>query len=269
VLAGALLAAVTLTQAQDLRAWQGMYEGLLMEAADGDTSAAESWYRGLLTGLPADDPTAGELHYWLGRASYLGGAADAARRELRTALEDTSARPHAQALVGQIDAQELRIRRLPVTHDFRLGTAHWLHSWQHADKGSIEAQPLPPDGEPAMAWSTSITDREDDQIVCYFDEPEPPPARIRMSLRSERFPGYVQIALHDDRGQSHALAEPIQVPTERWVPVELTVEDFLPREGTRRLQSDEIDALVLQDVTAFYSSDRGPNVLYVDEVHIR
>lgn len=255
--------------AQDLRAWQGMHEGLLKEAAEGDAAAAQEWYRGLLASLPADDPSAGELHYWLGRASYLEGDIEAARRELKLAGEDPTAAPHAKALLGQIDAQELRIRRLPVTHDFRLGTAHWLHSWQHGDKGTIEALPLPPTGEPAMAWTTTVTDREDDQIVCYFDNPTPAPTSIRMSLRSESFPAYVLPSLHDDRGRRYAPDEPIAIPTDRWVPVELTVADFLPREGNQPLQPQDLEAFVLQDVTAFFSSDRGANIVYVDEVHIR
>lgn len=255
--------------AQDLRAWQGMYEGLLKEAAEGDSAGAQEWYRGLLAGLPDDDPSAGELHYWLGRACYLEGDADRARRELRDAEEDATAAPHALALLGQIDAQELRIRRIPVSHDFRLGTAHWLHSWQHGDKGHIEARPLPPDGEPAMAWTTTVADREDDQVVVYFDAPRPAPTRVRMSLRSENFPAYVLPSLHDDRGRRYAPDEPVAIPTDRWVPVEFAVTDFLPREGTEPLRPEDLEALVLQDVTAFFSSDRGPNVLYVDEVHIR
>ena len=254
--------------AQDLRAWQGMYEGLLKEAAEGDATGAQEWYGGLLAGLPKEDPSSGELHYWLGRAYYLEGDADQARRELRKAEEDATAAPHALALQGQIDAQELRIRRLPVSHDFRLGTAHWLHSWQHGDKGSIEARALPPEGEPAMAWSTTVTDREDDQIVVYFDDPRPAPTMVRMSLRSANFPAYVLPSLHDDRGRRYAPDEPIAIPTDRWVPVELNVSEFLPREGYQHLKAHDLEALVLQDVTAFYSSDRGANVLFVDEVHI-
>jgi len=258
----------TTAQAQDLRAWQGMYEGLLKEAAEGDAAGAQEWYWGLLAGLDNSDPTAGELHYWMGRASYLSGDADRARRELRAAQDDPTAAPHARALLGQIDAQELRIRRLPVTHDFRLGTAHWLHSWQHGDKGTIEARPLPPEGEPAMAWTTTVEDREDDQIVVYFDDPEPAPSLVRMSLRSENFPAYVLPSLHDDRGRSYAPDEPVAIPTDRWVPVEFALTDFPPREGNEPLRPGDLEALVLRDVTAFYSSDRGANVLYVDEVHI-
>ncbi len=270
MVSGLLLAALSNPAlAQDLRAWQGMYEGLLKEAGDGDAGAAQEWYRGLLAGLPENDPSRGELHYWLGRTSYLGNDVEAARRDLKAASKDPTSAPHAQALLGQIDAKELRIRRLPVTHDFRLGTAHWLHSWQHGDKGTIEALPLPPDGEPAMAWRTTVKDREDDQVVCYFDEPRPGPTRIRMSLRSEHFPAYVLPSLHDDRGRRYAPDEPIAVSTDRWVPVELDVSEFLPREGNQPLQPEDLDALVLQDVTAFFSSDRGANVLYVDEVHIR
>jgi hypothetical protein len=246
-----------------------MYEGLLKEAGNGDSSGAQEWYEGLLAGLPDDDPSTGELHYWLGRTQYLDGNVEGARKELKAASDDPTAAPHALALLGQIDAQELRIRRLPVTHDFRLGTAHWLHSWQHGDKGHIEALPLPPDGEPAMAWSTTVKDREDDQVVCYFDDPKPPPSSIRMSIRSENFPAYVLLSLHDDRGRRYAPDEPVAVPTDRWVPVELAIDDFLPREGNQPLRPGELEALVLQDVTAFFSSDRGANVLYVDEVHIK
>ncbi len=263
-----LLLAGLSAEAQDLRAWQGMHEGLLKEAAEGDAAGAQDWYAGLLAGLPPSDTSTGELHYWLGRAAYLEGDVETARRELRRAQDDPTAAPLAAALLGQIDAQELRIRRLPVSHDFRLGTAHWLHSWQHGDKGSIEARPLPPEGEPAMAWSTTVEDREDDQIVVYFDRPQPAPAVVRMSLRSEAFPAYVLPSLYDDRGRRYAPEAPVAVPTDRWVPVEFRVTDFPSTEGQQGLDPEDLEALVLRDVTAFYSSDRGPNVVYVDEVHI-
>ena len=77
--------------AQDIRAWQGMYEGRLMEAADGDTQQAIAWYRGLVEALPEEDPSRGELLYWLARALYSHGEAQEALSLLEPILTDPTA----------------------------------------------------------------------------------------------------------------------------------------------------------------------------------
>lgn len=121
--------------AQDLRAWQGMQEGMLLESADGNLQGAVSWYEGLIEGAALRDPALGEMHYWLGRAMYVQGEAEGARKALKIAAEDPVHADRARVLRAQIDGLDLQVRALPVSHTFDTGTSHWVHSWQYQGRG--------------------------------------------------------------------------------------------------------------------------------------
>ena len=83
MLLSALLALAPAAHAQDLRLWQSVHEGMLKEASEGDLQSAISWYEGLAESVEPGEPSAGELYYWLGRARYIQGEAEGARRALR------------------------------------------------------------------------------------------------------------------------------------------------------------------------------------------
>ncbi len=273
---GLLLAASPALHAQDYRAWQAMYEGLLRESADGDTEAAYQWYEGLLRGLTEagggqDDPTLAELRFWLGRSAYALGDVEGARQALATAMTDPRMRARAQALLGQIDAEEVQVRSLPLYQDFSDDTGHWLHGWRHADAGRIYVAPAPPNDEPAMAWETRVTEGAYDEVFVRFDLDRVAPRGFRLSLRSSLFPAMVLPAVIDTRGRRYTLAEPVVVPTDRWIGLDLPLSKFLPLEGSNwpaRLTPDRVDTFALQDVTAFYSTERQRHVIWVDEVYI-
>ncbi len=257
----ALLLLLPLAQAQDIRVWQGMYEGRLIEAADGDVEQAMEWYQGLLGALAENDPAAGPLQYWLGRALYTQGDLRAARNALEFAVEDPRVGSLAQSLLGRIDETEKRIHTLPLHDDFLSDTGHWVRSWKHASKGDLAVRDAP-GGDPALAWSTHVVEREDDQILLSFAPETALPRQFRLSLRSESFPAHVLAVLYDTRGHRFSLAKPLEIPSDGWASVQLSWADFSVGEG----QPKGIATFVLQDVTAFYSSDRGPNTLYLGDV---
>lgn len=267
-----LLLLAALAQAQDLRAWQGVQEGMLTEAADGDLQRAISWYEGLVEGMAPDDPSAGELYYWLGRARYIQGEVDGARKALKASIERSPEHAeHARALLAQIDALELQVRELPVTHRFDTGTSHWLHSWQHQGRGAIGIDEPEAEDDPAMAWATAVARYEDDRIQVGFAK-DVTPRSFKLSLRSRNFPAYVLLGAEDERGYYYRLASFVEVGTDGWVTLEARPEDFQPvatNSGAGDPWPRAVRTLFVFDVTGRYSEDRGPNTIYIDDVEIR
>jgi tetratricopeptide (TPR) repeat protein len=273
LLAVPLAALPAAAHAQDLRLWQSVHEGMLKEASEGDLQSAISWYEGLAESVDPDEPSAGELYYWLGRARYIQGESEGARRALRQAAEAPETTDRARALLGQIDALDLQVRKLPVSHTFDTGTSHWLHAWERQGRGAIDIGTPEPGDDPAMAWATAVADRQDDKIQMGFS-PQVTPASFELSFRSRVFPAYVLVAVEDDRGAYYSLPDPVEIPTDGWVTVEAKPEDFRPIEsgasaGAGNAWPRTIRNLILADITAFASSDRGPNTIYVDDVYIR
>jgi hypothetical protein len=244
-----------------MRAWQGMYEGRLMEAVDGDTEQAIEWYQGLLGALSENDPLRPELQYWLGRALFSEGDQNAARTALAFAVEDVEVGDLARALLSRIEKSQKRITSLPLHHDFLESTEHWLRDWQHTSKGDIRVEPAP-GGDSALAWYTRVTEREDDEISIVFDPKAVTPRVFKLSLRSSRFPSHILPVIYDSRGHRFSLETPIEVLVDSWSALDLNLKNFTLGEG--RVQG--VSAFVLQDVTAFYSTDRGPNVILLGDV---
>ncbi|HJN76922.1 MAG TPA: tetratricopeptide repeat protein [Myxococcota bacterium] len=263
-----ILLLAAMANGQDVRAWQGLYEGMLMESGEGDLEGAIAWYEGLVAGLPDDDPSLGELNFWLGRASYAEGDADGARQALRVAMADPVVEDRARALIAQIDSQELRVRRLPMSYDFSTGTGHWLHSWKHGEKGALESKAPPGSEDPALAWSTTVADRETDAIGLWFDEESPRPKEFVFDLKSGDFPATLRLILEDDLGQRWEYPE-IRTSTETWIGVEARLGEFVPLDAGSGAVPRTVRALSLWDVTAYTRPDRGPNVIYVDNLQIR
>lgn len=259
---------LALAHAQDVRAWQGLYEGMLMESAEGELSDAIAWYEGLIAGLPDNDPSLGELNFWLGRARYAEGDAEGARQALKEAVGDPAVEDRARALLAQIDSQELRIRRLPMSYDFTSGTGHWLHSWKHGEKGFLESRSPPGSEDEALAWYTTVADRETDAIGLWFDEDAPRPTDFRFDLKSGDFPASLRLIVEDDLGQRWEYAE-IRTSTDSWVLVEARLSEFVPLDAGSGAAPRTVRALSLWDVTAYTRPDRGPNVIYVDNLQIR
>jgi hypothetical protein len=248
--------------AQDLRAWQGLNEGMLLEAYDQDTEQAIDWYRGLVTALPDDDPTHDELNYWLGRAYFEVNDPEAAIETLRTLSS-----PRAQALTQRIEAHLDRITDLPIHNSFLDGLGSWRHSWQHGQSGSVSLG-APEDGDPALEWSTIVSDQQEDSIRIVFNPDTATPSIFRFSMRSTSFPGYILPTVHDSTGYRFSVLEPILVPKGEWTAIEIYVDDMRPSEGGPRRPVGGISGFELRDVTAFHGTDRGDNTLYLGDVVI-
>lgn len=275
-LAGVGLAGVGLAGpawAHDFRAWQGLHAGMLMEAVDGDLRAAAGWYGALLGSVPEEDASRGALAFWLGRAWYLLGDPTAARQSLQLAVLDPRSEARTLALLGQIDAQEHQVTELPLELDFDEGPLPWLHSWEFSPEGRLYAEALPDGAGGALVWETVVASREEDQIQVWFAPGADQPEEVTMLLRASTFPTLLVVLVMDEQERWYGGPDFVRVPVDGWVELALRSEDLAPLAGEPVVGAGgpprQVRTLALRDVTAVYSSDRGPNTILIDRVRVR
>jgi len=254
---------------QDLRAWQGMHDGMLIELIDGDLDQAVDWYEGLIKALPASDPSKPQLEYWQARALYARGEAEAASETLKRVLQLNPQARNAATFLARLQAAERRIKKLPIHNSFRSSTENWVHGWRNPGKGSLNLAQPDGGGDRTLAWTTQVQEGEDDAIGIFFDRAAATPRMVRLSIRSDELSAMVLPTIVDRQGNHYTLASPISLHRKDWVALDLRMGDFRPVEsGSAPVRPRNVQSFQIRDVTAFFSSDRGPNTLFLGDVVI-
>ena len=77
----------------------------------------------------------------------------------------------------------------------------------------------------------------------------------------------------DDKGRAYTLPNLVEVPVEGWANVQFTPQEMTPFVSGEGASSPPrptaVRALILRDVTSSWSSDRGPNNLYIGGMEVR
>lgn len=265
-----LLLLALVAQAQDTRAaWEQLHDALLSESAYGEVDPATGVYEELVRSLGADDPVRARALYWLGRARYSRDDVDGAREALRECVRIGIEKAPCLALLGRIELEQSSISTVPVTWTFDDTTHGFVHPWRYADKGSIRILQGPDQADGTLAWRTRVDVRGDDQLVVGFDDPKPTPRGVMFLVRSSDLDAVLRVLVYDiyDRrfvaSGSQAL---IRLPRGELAYVDLDLGDFTGDTG--KLDTTQIDRLVLQDVTASYGNAAGDNEIYLDDFHV-
>lgn len=254
---------------QDLRAWQGMHDGMLIEVIDGDISQAIDWYGGLIKALPPSDPSRPELAYWQARAFYAIGDAETATKVLEQVEKAQALPQRSSVFLARLLATEKRITQLPVHHSFRSDTENWVHGWSNPDKGSLGLAKPDGGGDRTLSWTTRVEEGEEDSIGIFFDETAGNLRVLRLSIRSDNLSALVLPSIEDWQGNRYTLDRPISLHRKDWVALDLRLEDFRPVNARTAPQKPKnVRHFQIRDVTAFFSSDRGPNTLFLGDVVI-
>ena len=254
---------------QDLRAWQSMHDGMLIELIDGEMEQAIEWYEGLLTALPEDDPSHASLSYWMARAMVVSGDVEEALTVLQAMPETPSISMQARVLSERLEANQKAIPSLPVHHSFRNSTESWVHDWRNPSKGSIGLDSPSLGGDRTLTWNTRVEEGEEDAIGILFEEAASRPRMLRLSIRSDLLSAFVLPTIEDWEGNRYTLDQPISLHRNDWVALDLRMNDFRPVEGRRTSRRpSSVRSFQIRDVTAFYSTDRGPNTLFLGDVVI-
>ncbi len=271
--AGALLILSALAQgnaAEGPEEWGELYDARLLDVANADAETAAFNLQSLLNRLEPSDPLYGQVAYWLAHAYVSLDQQQLANDALDTAGESTTARDAAMALRAQIESIERKVRQLPFSADMNQGPGPFVHSWLFGDRGWLEMGTPHGEATPALRWACIVQDRHDDQISASFTPEAGRLATVSLRMTAEHFPAHLRVLLVDERGREFA-TEPLTVPTASWLELELERSSFHSTDPTTPADKPaaRIHALHIHDVTSYLSADRGPRVVWIEDLEIR
>lgn len=256
----ALLAAPA-ARADEFDAWIRLYDGLLAEAVDNDIDSANGAYSDLVRTLGGDDPLRSVALYWQGRALDSDGDVRGARDALRECVRTGYARARCLDLLGRIELEQAAVRRVPAAFDFSEPDHPFVHPWIYADKGSIRTQ------MGALEWRTIVDPDLDDQLLAGFADEVAAPRGVRVRLTSASAEGTLRVLMFDDSGNRFGVPEgKLDAPRGQLTTFDVPFSELVPLDGVARFDASRVDHLVLQDVSAYYGAQTGPNTWLIDEV---
>ena len=198
------------------------------------------------------------------RARFDEGELTGARTALVEASQDPQVSARARAWRVQVDAFERRIQALPLSSTFDSGTGPFVLGWSAAAAASLTG------GAQGLTWTTVVRDNRDDYVLAALDAKAAPLRALALTIESAEFDAHLRIIVEDDGGRrwtAPVLALPAGQPTD----LELAVPDLLPAQAGGPLVADpaSVRVVMLQDVTAFHSGQRGTNRLLVSNFELR
>jgi hypothetical protein len=244
-------------------AWKSLYEGRLVQIADGTPVTAVRLYDTILEDLGVRAPSA--VHYWRGRALLAAGQLPQATASLELAVGDPALRLEALALIEEAELRQRVITRLPARFTFDGDVFPGVRSGGGAGRG--DAGPTTEDGRRVYAWSTTIRPGEPDRVSLRLGDVAGVTA-VRFAARSRGVPAVLKLVAVDPWGGTWTSTE-VVVDDDDWYDVELRVADFLPPErvaGPARIS--RVVELRLEDVTGERSEVRGAHTLLLDDLEI-
>jgi hypothetical protein len=249
--------------------WAELFDARLLDVAENDAETAAFNLQSLLNRLEPADPLHGQVAYWLAHAYVTLDQRQLAHEALDLAMESESSREAALALHKQLESIDRTITSLPVSAPLDDDFGPFVHSWHFGDRGWLERGTPEGGSDPALRWACIVQDRQDDQISAAFAPEAGRVKGIALELKAEHFPAHLRILLVDERGREFA-TDPLTVPTDRWLDLELDRSSFHSTDPTTpgARPSSRITALHIHDVTTYLSADRGPRVVWLDDLEI-
>ncbi len=249
--------------------WAEMFDARLLDVADNDAETAAFNLQSLLNRLEPADPLHGRVAYWLAHTYITLDQRQLAHEALDIAMESEHARTAALALHKQLESIDRQVTALPLSTPLDDDFGPFVHSWHFGDRGWLEQGTPQGEPDPALRWACIVQDRQDDQISASFAPEAGGLEGIRLSLMAEHFPAHLRVLIVDDRGREFA-TDPLTVPTDEWLALELERSSFHPTDPTTPYAKPaaRIQELHIHDVTTYLSSDRGPRVVWIDDLEI-
>ena len=265
--------------AAKLEARAQMADALYLESAVGDFEGALAVYQALVDrSAELDDRTAAEACMRLGLAHERleqVPQAEASYEEILRKYPNTGWSSDAQQRLRSLDEDRKQVQKLPVAWSFETDLGGLFHARNRTQKGRLTWEPSS-DGPhaPGLAvWQTYVTGGEDDLTVVGFDDSLTLQGQVSMQLRTRNFPAHLVFFLVDAAGGRYSSATTVVRPEQGWRTVALGPADFVdrsrgPQERIFQAQGG-ITYLMIQDVTGYSSTDRGENVVLLDDLAIR
>jgi hypothetical protein len=135
----------------------------------------------------------------------------------------------------------------------------------------LELAPDPDGAGHVLSWSVEVRDGAIDAVLLPIVPTAPVPRRVRMALQAQGSPSWVRLVLEGPEGERWSA--PLRpLPAGERVQVDLPLGAFAPEwSGGSRWSAAPaaVRALVVEDLTAFHSTERGPSRILFDDVDVR
>ncbi|MAY79355.1 MAG: hypothetical protein CL930_01045 [Deltaproteobacteria bacterium] len=271
MLAGMLLLALSgPVWAGAAETWAAQYDARLTQAAGNDPSGAIAVYETLLAQMPNTDTMRGDVLYWLGRARWSAGDSQGARQSLESALEYRASKRRARVLLGRLAVAEKAIRSVPHKSDFRINAGPWVRGWERGQETDLTVDDGLGGG--VLSWKTELVNRLDDFIIMGLDTDGDKVTQLSFRVQTDTVETHLRILVEDEEGQRWTA--PLQiVEVGKWSQVRLQLATVMPAEAPaaegRSLDLSAVHRVILRDVTAYHTQDRGKNTIFIDDFEIR
>jgi hypothetical protein len=271
------LLAVALLGAADpaLDARSAVADALYLESGMGDQRGAIVLYQRVLDapqGVPRE--TLAEACFRLGLAHERldePGLAEQAYEKLLVEHSGTSWSDDAQLRLRSLDEDRKQVQTLPVRFDFEDGLGGLYHARNRVPKGRIVHEQ--DGGQGVVAWRTYVIGGEDDIAAVGFHPSLTVQGEVGLRARARVFATHLAFFLVDQSGRRFGTTSRVLRPEDGWVTLELAPSDFVNRaggtDGDVYSARAGIPFLMIQDVTGFSSTDRGENVILIDDLSVR
>lgn len=220
----------------------------------------------LVQAVPTGSPVRARALIALAEAHQALGQSEDARAALRECVRTGPGRQPCLQRLGQLELEHGAVRELPVHWTFDSADHGLVHPWRYASRGSVRLEPR--EGDFALAWTTMVEAQSDDILVLRFDDPQPVPTGIRLSVQATAFDAQLRMIAFDVYGERFTHGQ-ISVPVTSDTRVEVRLDSFLVAgPGQTSLDPANLYELVLQDVTGYVSRSRGSNTLLIDDFEV-
>lgn len=263
-----LLMAAPLQANGNVSDWESMHDARLLAAVDGDHRAAIGRLEELNARIESTDPLRGTIGLSLATFRYAENMVEGARDALSSARKFPGTAEQAISLASQIDALQYQIQVLPFRTGFSASNNPFVHAWAFPGRGSVDISLVA--GEATLVWTSTVRDRQEDQILAVLSETGLPLHGLRCRVRGEGFPTWLRVLVVDDSDREFA-SEPFEVSVAAWKDLELGLSSFHhtdPTSPSIRPDPKHLVLLSFHDVTAYLSSDRGRREVWFDDVEI-
>lgn len=250
-------------------------DGLYLESGMGDYAGASKRYESILAREDVPDHLRAEALVRVGLARERLGEVEAAESAYRLLLKDLSSSrwaEDARSRIQSIEEDRKRVRALPVAYTFTTDTGGLFHARTRSHKGSLSHEVLDDEtGRHEVAsWRTYVVAREDDLTQVGFGDDVVVHGRLTLTLRAVSFPAHLVFFLVDADGRRFGTATQVVRPEEGWRTLRFAASDFRDRAsgGEEGYIGKPITNLWIQDVTGYSSTDRGENIIWLDELRL-
>ena len=256
-----------------------MADALFLESGMGDFRGALRLYREIVE-TTASTPTGLIAEAWLrmGLAHEALGEveqAESAYQSLLAAHATVAWASDARSRLQSLDEDRRMVRSLPVAFAFDEDVGGLFHARSRPNKGRIDHETVEVGGqqEGLVSWRTYVTSGEDDLLVLGFDRGLLVHGDIGVRVRAVQFPVHLSFILVDREGTRFVSLTFIVRPEEGWQQLALEALDFQDRSegsgGASYRPRTGLGFLMIQDVTGHNSTDRGENLILLDDLAVR